>query len=87
MKLHDRLEQIASQTSKQVQRGRTESTSSSTTISLSPIERGKATVKVSVQMDDGSTPRFSYMLNANELKVNIESQFSGTAYIDWEIAE
>lgn len=87
MKLHDRLEQIASQTSKQVQRGRTESTSSSTTISLSPIEPGKATVKVSVQMDDGSTPRFSYMLNANELKVNIESQFSGTAYIDWEIAE
>lgn len=87
MKLHDRLEQIANQTSKQVQRGRTESTSSSTTISLSPIEPGKATVKVSVQMDDGSTPRFSYMLNANELKVNIESQFSGTAYIDWEIAE
>lgn len=87
MKLHDRLEQIASQTSKQVQRGRTESTSSTTTISLSPIEPGKATVKVSVQMDDGSTPRFSYMLNANELKVNIESQFSGTAYIDWEIAE
>lgn len=87
MKLHDRLEQIANQTSKQVQRGRTESTSSTTTISLSPIEPGKATVKVSVQMDDGSTPRFSYMLNANELKVNIESQFSGTAYIDWEIAE
>lgn len=87
MKLHDRLEQIANQTSKQVQRGRTENTSSSTTISLSPIEPGKATVKVSVQMDDGSTPRFSYMLNANELKVNIESQFSGTAYIDWEIAE
>ncbi len=87
MKLHDRLEQIANQTSKQVQRGRTESTSSSTTISLSPIEPGKATVKVSVQMDDGSTPRFSYMLNANELKVNIESQFSGMAYIDWEIAE
>ena len=87
MKLHDRLEQIADQTSKQVQRGRTESTSSSTTISLSPIEPGKATVKVSVQMDDGSTPRFSYMLNANELKVNIESQFSGMAYIDWEIAE
>lgn len=87
MKLHDRLEQIANQTSKQVQRGRTESTSSSTTISLSPIEPGKATVKVSVQMADGSTPRFSYMLNANELKVNIESQFSGTVYIDWEIAE
>ena len=87
MKLHDRLEQIADQTSKQVQRGRTESTSSTTTISLSPIDPGKATVKVSVQMDDGSTPRFSYMLNANELKVNIESQFSGTAYIDWEIAE
>ena len=87
MKLHDRLEQIAEQTSKQVQRGRTESTSSTTTISLSPIDPGKATVKVSVQMDDGSTPRFSYMLNANELKVNIESQFSGTAYIDWEIAE
>lgn len=87
MKLHDRLEQIASQTSKQVQRGRTESTSSSTTISLSPIEPGKATVKVSVQMSDGSIPLFSYMLNANELKVNIESQFSGTAYIDWEIAE
>lgn len=87
MKLHDRLEQIANQTSKQVQRGRTECTSSSTTISLSPIEPGKATVKVSVQMDDGSTPLFSYMLNANELKVNIESQFSGTAYIDWEIAE
>lgn len=87
MKLHDRLEQIANQTSKQVQRGRTECASSSTTISLSPIEPGKATVKVSVQMDDGSTPRFSYMLNANELKVNIESQFSGTAYIDWEIAE
>lgn len=87
MKLHDRLEQIADQTSKQVQRGHTECTSSTTTISLSPIEPGKATVKVSVQMDDGSTPRFSYMLNANELKVNIESQFSGTAYIDWEIAE
>ena len=87
MKLHDRLEQIADQTAKQVQRGRTESTSSTTTISLSPINPGKATVKVSVQMDDGSTPRFSYMLNANELKVNIESQFSGTAYIDWEIAE
>ena len=87
MKLHDRLEQIANQTSKQVQRGRTESTSSTTTISLSPIDPGKAIVKVSVQMDDGSTPRFSYMLNANELKVNIESQFSGTAYIDWEIAE
>ena len=87
MKLHDRLEQIADQTSKQVQRGRTECTSSTTIVSLSPIEPGKATVKVSVQIDDGSTPLFSYMLNANELKVNIESQFSGTAYIDWEIAE
>lgn len=87
MKLHDKLEQIAQQTSKQVQRGRTECTSSTTTISLSPIEPGKATVKVSVQMADGSIPLFSYMLNANELKVNIESQFSGTAYIDWEIAE
>lgn len=87
MKLHDSLSKIIEQTTKKVQRGVTGCTTSSVSISIGTIDPSKATVRVSVKLSDGSVPLYSYTLNETELKITINQEFTGFAYIDWEISE
>ncbi len=87
MKLHDSLSKIIDLSTKKVQRGMTGCTTSPISISIGTIDPSKSTVRVSVKLSDGSTPLYSYTLNETELKININQEFSGTAYIDWEISE
>lgn len=87
MKLHDSLSKIIEQTTKKVQRGVTGCTTSSVSISIGTIDPSKSTVRVSVKLSDGSVPLYSYTLNETELKITINQEFTGFAYIDWEISE
>lgn len=87
MKLHDSLSKIIDLTTKKVQRGMTGCTTSPISISIGTIDPSKATVRVSVKLSDGSVPLYSYTLNETELKITINQEFTGFAYIDWEISE
>lgn len=78
---------VKSQTIKNVQRGVTGCTTSPVSISIGAIDPSKSTVKTSVKLSDGSVPLYSYTLNETELKITINQEFTGFAYIDWEISE
>lgn len=85
--LQEQIFIVKSQTTRKVQRGVTGCTTSPFSISIGAVDPIKSTVRVSVKLSDGSTPLYSYTLNETELKININQEFSGTAYIDWEISE
>lgn len=80
MKLHDRLAQIADQTTQRVQRGRTQLTGTSVTIAIDAVDPSAATAAIDVQGCD--TP-YAYTLAEDALTVAFAEPVQ--AWINWEV--
>ena len=80
MKLHDRLAQIADQTTQRVQRGRTQLTGTSVTIAIDAVDPSAATAAINVQGCD--TP-YAYTLAEDVLTVTFAEPVQ--AWINWEV--
>lgn len=80
MKLHDRLAQIADQTTQRVQRGRTQLTGTSVTIALDAVDPSAATAVIDVQ---GSDTPYAYTLAEDALTVAFAEPVQ--AWINWEV--
>lgn len=80
MKLHDRLAQIADQTTQRVQRGRTQLTGTSVTIALDTVDPSAAIAAINVQGCD--TP-YAYTLAEDALTVTFAEPVQ--AWINWEV--
>lgn len=80
MKLHDRLAQIADQTTQRVQRGRTQLTGTSVTIALDTVDPSAAIAAIDVQ---GCDAPYAYTLAEDALTVAFAEPVQ--AWINWEV--